>query len=146
MKIERFKLRSAVYLIPVQNNQILLSRRYNTGYMDGMYSLIAGHLDGDESVTQAMVREAREEGNLIIYEKDLQPATVLHRKSGGQEYVDFFFKVNKWLGNPLIMEPDKCDDLSWYPLQDLPKNTLPYIRVALFNLSNQIAFSAYGWE
>lgn len=39
--MERFKLVVAVHLILIQNNQILLLRRYNTGYEDRNYSVVA---------------------------------------------------------------------------------------------------------
>ena len=58
---EKFTLRAAVYLIPIKGNKVLLSRRYQTGWMDGKYSLIAGHIDGNESVFTAIIREASEE-------------------------------------------------------------------------------------
>lgn len=39
--MERFKLVTAVHLILTQNGKILLLRRYNTGYEDGNYSVVA---------------------------------------------------------------------------------------------------------
>lgn len=33
--MERFKVITAVHLILIENNKILLQRRYNTGYEDG---------------------------------------------------------------------------------------------------------------
>ena len=113
--------------------------------MDGMYSLIAGHLDGGESVSDAMIREAFEEGRMKFDKKDLEPATVLHRKSDEFEYIDFFFVIKKWVGEPEIGEPDKCDALTWFPIDNLPDNTLPYIKEALKNYKNQIPFSESGW-
>src|SRR3990167_6676888 len=99
---ERFTLRTAVYLILLKNNKVLLPRRFNTGWMDGKYSLIAGHLDGNESVVDSMIRESYEEAGLTIDSQDLIPATVLHRFSPDQEYIDFFFAAKKWQGEPRI--------------------------------------------
>ena len=61
MSLARFMVRATVYLILIQKKNILLLRRFNTGWEDGNYSLISGHLDGKESVIQAMIREAEEE-------------------------------------------------------------------------------------
>lgn len=58
MSLARFMVRATVYLILIRNGSILFLRRFNTGWEDGNYSLITGHLDGQETVTQAMVREA----------------------------------------------------------------------------------------
>ena len=56
----------AVYLILIEDDKILLQRRFNTGYKDGNYSLPAGHLDDNESITQALVREVKEEIDLDL--------------------------------------------------------------------------------
>lgn len=144
MQEEKFKLRSAVYLLPIKGEKVLLSRRFNTGWMDGKYSLIAGHIDGNETVFEAMIREAWEEAGIKIKEEDLIPATVIHRKSD-VEYIDFFFIVKKWQGNPTIKEPEKCDDLSWYSLNNLPDNLLPFINEAIKNFKNKTAFFVSGW-
>lgn len=146
MASEKFLVRAAVYLILLKEDKILLSRRFNTGWMDGKYSLIAGHLDGNESVSMAMIREAKEEAGIIIDKKDLVPATVIHRKYPGEEYVDFFFVCKNWIGNPTIMEKDKCDDMSWISLNNLPENLLPHIKEALDNYKNQLSFSETGWN
>jgi mutator protein MutT len=146
MPSEKFLVRAAVYLILLKEDKILLAKRYNTGWMDGKYSLITGHLDGDESVSKAMIREAKEEAGIEIEKDNLIPATVIHRKYPGQEYIDFFFVCKKWVGNPTIMEKDKCDDMSWVSLNNLPDNLLPYIKEALNNFKKQISFSETGWN
>lgn len=146
MSSERFLIRSAVYLFLFKGEKILLSRRYKTGWMDGHYSLIAGHLDGNESVSRAMIREAKEEAGVIIENKYLKSATVIHRKSPDQEYIDFFFVAEKWQGTPKIMEPEKCDDMSWFPFEKLPENLLPHIKEAIENYRNGTPFSESGWR
>ena len=130
---ERFRPKSAVYLMPMKDNQILLSRRFNTGWMDGMHSLISGHLGGNESVNEAMIREAFEEASIVVNEDDLIPATVIHRKTPDEEYIDFFFVITKWQGEIVIGEPNKCDEMKWFPIDDLPENILPHIKEALSN-------------
>ena len=39
--MERFKLVVAVHLLLIENKKILLLRRFNTGYEDGNYSVVA---------------------------------------------------------------------------------------------------------
>ena len=146
MSSDRFLIRSAVYLVLLKDNKILLSRRFNTGWMDGHYSLISGHLDGGESVVTAMIREAREEAGITIDPQNLIPTTVLHRKSTDYEYIDFFFVCEKWEGKPVVMEKDKCDDLSWFDLDRLPSTMLPYIHEVIQNYKNKTAFSESGWK
>ncbi len=145
MEDKRFQLHSSVNLILLKENKVLLQRRFNTGWMDGKYSFVAGHLDGNESVTKAMMREAFEEINLVFKEKDLIPATVIHIK-WEEEYIEFFFVVTKWEGEPINKEPDQCDDLDWFPIDKLPDNSLPFVKQALENYKNKISFSNMGWN
>jgi 8-oxo-dGTP diphosphatase len=62
----RSKFPVAVHLFFLRDKQILLLRRFKTGYEDGNYSVVAGHVDTGESVTQAAIREANEEVGVII--------------------------------------------------------------------------------
>ncbi len=137
----------AVYLILLRDEQVVLLRRSNTGYEDGNYSLIAGHVERDERATQAVCREAAEEAGIQLQETDVKMQGVLHRRGPDDRiYIDFFFVAEHWEGKVYNAEPDKCDDLSWFPLADLPTNTIPYVREAIENLSNPLpSFSEIGW-
>lgn len=146
MSVERFSMRAAVYLILLKGDHVLLSRRFNTGWMDGNYSLVSGHIDGNESVSNSMIREAEEEAGIKISKEDLHPATVVHRRSSDQEYMDFFFVAKKWMGEPKIKEFDKCDDLSWFPLDKLPVNILPHVANAIKNYQYKVPFFESGWK
>ena len=52
----RFRATVAVHLFLLRGGEVLLLRRHNTGYEDGNYSVIAGHLDGAEPATMTLSR------------------------------------------------------------------------------------------
>jgi len=133
-----------IHLFLFRGDCILLLRRNHTGYMDGHYSLPAGHLDGDESVRMAGVREAYEEIGVRIDPAELFFAGVFHRHEG-EERVDFFFHVRIWSGEPVNAEPEKCDELRWADLAALPDTIVPYVRRALENFQAGIFFEEFGW-
>jgi 8-oxo-dGTP diphosphatase len=133
-----------VHLFFFRENQILLLRRFNTGFRDGEYSVPAGHLDGGETVIAAAAREAEEEIGVRIEAQDTVFSSVMHRLDG-EERVDFFVHIHKWQGEPFNAEPEKCDDLLWAEMDQLPANTVPYVRQALKNHWNEIKFDEYGW-
>jgi 8-oxo-dGTP diphosphatase len=134
-----------VHLFFFREHQILLLRRNLTGYMDGHYSVPAGHLDGEETVRMAGVREAREEIGVRIDPGDMVFAGVLHRHED-DERVDFFIQVRNWSGEPVNAEPGKCDELRWVDLDSLPENTIPYVRRAIENYRAGIPFEEFGWK
>jgi 8-oxo-dGTP pyrophosphatase MutT (NUDIX family) len=130
MSGEKFKLKCAVYLLPRKGNQVLLSLRQNTGYMDGQYSLVAGHIDGNETLEEAMAREAKEEAGITIRASDLKFVYLMHRLKDApeDEYMDVFYEVTNWEGDITNEEPEKCGGLDWFDVTDLPDNTLDYVR------------------
>jgi ADP-ribose pyrophosphatase YjhB (NUDIX family) len=140
----RFKLIASVYIFFIKDDQILLLRRANTGYQDGNYSLVAGHADGEEPLTVAAQREAREEAGVEINKEDLVLKHVMHRRED-DERMDFFFEARTWKGEIRNTEPGKCDDLSWFELDNLPTNTIPYIRQAIEGYKKGIIYSEF-WK
>jgi 8-oxo-dGTP pyrophosphatase MutT (NUDIX family) len=146
MAKQYFSLVSAVYVFLVQEDNILLLRRFQTGYEDGNYSVPAGHLDGEESVREAAIREAKEEAGITLTPSELEFVHVMHRLAPSRESVDWFFVVKQWEGEVTNCEPEKCDDLSWFPIHNLPSNTIPYILAAIQYWQDEIPFSEFGWE
>ena len=131
-----------VHLFFFRGNQILLLRRFNTGFRDGEYSVPAGHLEGGETVMEAAAREGAEEAGVQIQLSDMTFSTVMHRIEG-EERVDFFVVVDQWDGEPFNAEPDKCDELRWVDVNALPTNIIPYVKQALMNHRNDIPFDEY---
>jgi ADP-ribose pyrophosphatase YjhB (NUDIX family) len=146
MATERFTVRAAVYLVLFKEGKTLLLRRFTTGWQDGMYSMVGGHIDAGETVLDALIREAREESGVEVTKENIRVAHTMYRKSDEADYVDFFIVADSWKGEPTITEPDKCDDLSWFSILDLPENTLPYIKEAIAYCQNGVTFSEFGWN
>ena len=140
----RSKFPVAVHLFFLRDQQVLLLRRFNTGYEDGNYSVVAGHVEAGETVTQAAVREASEEIGVLLTAHDIQIVHVMNRKSE-DERIDFFAAIRHWEGEISNHEPDKCDALAWFPLNALPGNLIPYVRCALENYHVGIYYSEFGW-
>jgi 8-oxo-dGTP pyrophosphatase MutT (NUDIX family) len=142
--MERARFPVTVHLFFLRGDQILLLRRFNTGYADGQYSVPAGHLDGEETVLAAAAREALEEVGVRIEAQDIEYSSVMHRRDG-DERIDFFLKIRSWDIEPLNAEPDKCDELVWANVDNLPENTIPYVRQALQNHFTGKRFDEFGW-
>lgn len=118
---KRYTMPVAVHLFLMEEERILLLRRFNTGYEDGNYSVIAGHIDAGEDYISAMIREAFEEADITIERADVIPIQVMHRKKDNEERIDYFFIAHNYTREILNKEPDKCDELSWFNIHELPK-------------------------
>ncbi len=141
----RTKVFLAVHLFIIKDNQILLLRRFNTGYEDGKYSVCAGHVEANESYIDAMIREAKEEIGIDIEKDHLKAIQIMHRKSES-ERMDYFFECKQFEGNVSNCELDKCDELKWVDLKELPDNTIPYVKYAVEAYLKKIIFTQFGWD
>lgn len=143
--INRFKYIGSSYLFLIENNKILLQRRFQTGFMDGYYSVPAGHLYGNETARDGCAREIKEEINIDIKPEDLKVIHVMHRKSPIDERIDFFMTTDFYSGEIVNNEPHKCDDLKWFDINNLPNNTVDYVKFAIENYQNNIFYSEFGY-
>lgn len=124
----------AVYALLRRDGQLLLLRRAGSGFHDGELSLPAGHVDGGEDAVSAVIREVAEELRVTVQRPDCTLALTGHsgpERPGDDSYVDLFFSVEGWTGEPGIGEPDRCSELVWVPEQDLPADVVPYVAEAV---------------
>jgi 8-oxo-dGTP pyrophosphatase MutT (NUDIX family) len=129
MSKDKFRLKFSVYLIPRIGEKVLLSLRENTGFMDGYYSFVSGHVEENETAEEALIRETSEEAGVKVAEQDLKFVFAEHRLSDEiqDDYVELFFETSKWQGEFTNKEPQKCGGLEWFNINQLPENTIPYI-------------------
>jgi len=145
MHRERFRAPVAVHVLLTRDDEVLLLRRFNTGYEDGNFSVPAGHLDGGETAIKAGIREAWEETGVTILPDDVQVVQVMHRFAE-EERIDYFLEATRWAGEIHNCEPEKCDLLAWFPIEDLPENTIPYVAHAIRCWRDGIPFSTFGQD
>ena len=127
----------------MEDNELLMMKRQNTGYMDGKWSVPAGHVEDHEKPTTAMIRETEEEIGIKIEPEDLKFALVNHRRAeeGSHDRVDYYFHCTRYSGTVKNREPEKCAELSWFPLDELPNETIPTVAHAVAIFRRQQQFS-----
>ena len=135
-----FAFHAAVYLLIENDGKVFLIRRANTGFMDAYYTLVAGHVDGNESIFDAPVREAKEEADIHINKTNLEVIHVMHSFSN-KEYILFFIKVIKYKGIPKNNENTKADDANWFDTENFPEKTLPFVKEFFKYFKKGVLFS-----
>ena len=134
---QHFRAHSAVFPVLLRmcdgRRQVLLHRRQNTGYMDGLWDIAgSGHVDAGETATQALIREAMEELGVVLRPEDVSFAHLSHRL-GTRTYYDLYFLVRAWIGTPRICEPEKCSALAWFDVDMLPEDLIGIRRTDLLH-------------
>lgn len=130
---QKERLKVAVFMIltrqedPEGSVEILLQRRKNTGYMDGKYDFSAsGHLEKGESLRMTAIRESKEELGIEI---ELEAADFVFLADGCSDgYLKVFFTASVWEGEIRLAEPEKCEELRWFDMDNLPtEEMIPYL-------------------
>ncbi|MGW2229336.1 methyltransferase domain-containing protein [Streptomyces formicae] len=122
-----------VHLILLRGDEVLLARRANTGYADGLWHLPSGHVEDGEDVRAALLRETREEIAVDLAPQDVRVELVMqHRGPAGAPRTGWFFAAEHRAERaPVNAEPDKCAELAWHPLGELPEDMVAYCRAGL---------------
>ena len=120
---------------------LLIKRSDNAKVAPGLYSLIGGSLEKNESYRQALVREINEEVGIKTDPNELQFQHVFYRNGTEHELVACVFECTNWQGEPFNKEPMKHTDLLWVTLNDLPQNMIKAHRNVLNLISQKVQYS-----
>ena len=137
--------RTAINLILKKDDNILLMRRYNTGWNDGMYALMGGHVEDGENPLNAVVREADEELGIEVLPKDLEHKLTM---SVSPDHIYLYFVCSKFNGEVKNMEPNECDDIRFFKIDNLPDNIIGADKQALESIFGEqtSTFDTFGYE
>jgi 8-oxo-dGTP diphosphatase len=140
----------ACYAVLRRNNKIAMILRKNTGWMDDHYSLPAGKGEWFETFSTGAIREAKEESGVDIAKHNLRFVHIAHRhQEDGDKFIDWvdaYFEVDSWEGEPFNAEADSGQSLDWLDLDNLPENIIPPQRQALLHIAKGEFYSEYGWK
>ena len=125
---QHFKSYAAVLPVILREREsqeeVLLHRRANTGYMDGKWDFAgSGHVEEGETASQAACREVFEETGLTVRPEAVRFLHLSHRVKE-PTYYDLYFEIRQWTGEPAIREPEKCSAMGWFPVDDLPRDMI----------------------
>ncbi|MFR9752851.1 NUDIX hydrolase [Nocardia sp. 004] len=136
-----------VHVLLVRADELLLSRRRSADEFDGRWHLPAGKLEAGEPATAGAAREAREEVGVEIDPADLSFVHAAHVTGPGREpRLGLFFETSRWAGEPANLEPDKCYELKWFPLHQLPGDIIEYPLSAIRARGRGVRYSERGWR
>jgi 8-oxo-dGTP diphosphatase len=138
----------ACYMLFRKNDEMLFVLRENTGYKDGEYSLPAGRVEEGETFSQGALREAQEEVGLTLDSQNVKQIYTQHRKSvdNGTVWVDVFFEVAKWDGEPINGVPNEHSQIDWLDVNNLPANIMDYQKFALEQILAGKTYGEFGWD
>lgn len=149
---QRFLTPSAVVVALLrgdgEDTEILLQRRKNTGFADGLWDLsCSGHVEEGESMTASAVRECREELGIELVYDDLHFFLLIHKRDREFDltYYNGYFVCKIFKGEPAVCECNKCEELRWFNLKKLPQDMIPDRKLAINALLNRIPYLEYGW-
>ncbi|MBD0709187.1 MULTISPECIES: NUDIX hydrolase [unclassified Streptomyces] len=135
------------HVILRDGDKVLLSQRGGP-YGHGRWHAPSGKLDTSEPLTTGAARELREETGVEVDPGHLRLVHVVHhRQSPGTERIGLFFEATEWQGEPVNREPDKCLDLRWWAVHDLPEDIIEYPAAGLLGyLDGGEPLTEHGWS
>lgn len=130
-----------VHVLLTRGDQVLLLRRAETAvYAPSCVTAPGGHVEAGERLREAAVREVREEVGVDLPESALRLVHVTyHRNPHGSWRMSFVFHAAGWPGGrrpalhpePVNAEPAKHSEMLWAPIDNLPADTVAYVRDAV---------------
>ena len=107
-----------VGVLVVRDGKVLLGKRRGS-HGAGTWSAPGGKLDFGESIERCAERELAEETGLALGPAELGPYTN-DVFTDGPHFVTAFVIARGAVGEPRVMEPDKCEGWAWFPWNKLP--------------------------
>lgn len=114
----------------IQNDQILLCLRKHTKDFSGYWAFPVGHVEDSENEQDTLRRELYEELGIQVI--DSEKITTLYDNALGIEHA--VYNVAEWRGELINKEPDLCEQIKWFRLEQMPSPLTPSTMTILESL------------
>lgn len=105
-----------------KGDQILLGLRKGS-HGEGEWGLPGGGMEHLESIKETAIRELAEEVGADFKIRDLSIVSIINLvEYAPKHYIDIGVAAFYQSGEPVLMEPEKCEEWRWFPVFDLPAN------------------------
>lgn len=118
-------------IINDKNEVLLIKRSKDLENEAGKWARPGGKLEFGETVEEAVIREMKEELGIVVEVIGILDVTSNIYPDKGTHWVALGFLAKLISGTPKNMEPDKADEVKWFPINALPKNISNYTRNAI---------------
>lgn len=102
-----------------EKGEILLSKRKNR-FGAGTYSLIGGKLKKGETLEEGIIREVKEEIDIEVKQEDIEVLNIASTIDL-RHFIQIGIRIKKYEGTIQNKEPNKCEELKFFPLDNLPE-------------------------
>lgn len=106
-------------VIVCRNGKVLIGRRRGA-HGQGMWGFPGGHLEWGESFEDCASRELFEETGLRAQNPTFVSVTNDVHSIEEKHYVTVFMRVDQFIGEPQLLEPEKCEEWRWFDWDELP--------------------------
>lgn len=122
--------RVGVAVVLVREAKVLLGKRKGA-HGKGTWGFPGGHLEMGESWEECAVRECKEETGLTP--SAVQFWTATNDVFGAEKHYVTIFMRAEATGEPVVAEPEKCEEWAWFEWDSLPDNVFLPIRNLIKN-------------
>ena len=130
----------------LRDGKVLLGKRHDDPekadselHGEGTWTMPGGKLDYQEDPKEGVCREILEETGLSVEHDDVNLISVTNEIAPDAHFVTLGFLVDKFQGEPQVLEPDEITKWEWFDLDNLPSPVFPPSQKVVNNyLANEI--------
>ncbi len=112
-----------------KDDKFLMGKRKNS-HGSGEYAFPGGHLEYMEGFAECAKRETLEECNIKI--KNIQFQHVSNITHYSPKHYTHIGLIADWeSGDPVVLEPEKCESWEWFSMDNLPENIFLQSKMAI---------------